>query len=462
MATSFSPEEFDPKKYLRALRRRWLVALLTTLGTIGLAGFAARTKAPTYESFGELLIESDRKSSLTGVGGKIGTLESLKREATPLDTQALVLRSSPLRSQVIEELHLKDPKTGQPLDPTKLLIDVEVVVGSDVLRVKYKDPDQHQASAVINRLMAAYISQNRQLNNTEATSAKSFIERELPPAKAELDRAALALESYRSANQIVALERESASTVEMLQRLTEQIYQVEAQMAEADAQQAVLQGQITQPAAHSLQSAALSQTPAIQTALTELRQAQTKLDAERARYRSDHPNVQILEREVASLRGRLSQRIGEVVPVGSDPVTAGQLSVSPLEQKMITDAAQLQVRQQGLIQQLAALREARDSLSDRRSAMPSFVKNEEALKQQLDLAQKQYSILRNKQSEIQLAEIQSVTNARIIQPALTPLTASNKTRNLLLLAGTGTGLCLGIAAAFTTDMLARPRKTPDA
>lgn len=333
MTTSFSPEEFDPKKYLRALRRRWLIALLTTLGTIGLAGYAAQNKAPTYESFGELLIESDRKSSLTGVGGKIGTLESLKREATPLDTQALVLRSSPLRSQVIAELNLKDPKTGKLLDPTKLLIDVEVVVGSDVLRVKYKDPNQQQAAAVINHLMAAYISQNRQLNNTEATSAKSFIERELPQAQAELDRAARALESYRSVNQIVALDRESASSVEMLQRLTEQIYQVNAQIAEANAQQAVLQDQITQPAAHGLQAAALSQTPSVQTALTELRQVQTKLDAERARYRSDHPNVQILEREVASLRSRLDQRIAEVVPVGRDPVTADQLAVSPLEQK---------------------------------------------------------------------------------------------------------------------------------
>jgi F0F1-type ATP synthase membrane subunit c/vacuolar-type H+-ATPase subunit K len=32
----------------------------------------------------------------------------------------------------------------------------------------------------------------------------------------------------------------------------------------------------------------------------------------------------------------------------------------------------------------------------------------------------------------------------------------------LLLAGTGTGLCLGIAAAFTTEMLARPRKPTEA
>jgi polysaccharide biosynthesis transport protein len=210
MSATLSSEEFDPKKYLRTLQRRWRVGLLTALVTIALAAVAASTRKPNYEAAGELLIESDRKSSLTGVGGKIGTLESLKREATPLDTQALVLKSMPLRSQVIQTLQLRD-KTGQPLDPTQLPVEVEVVVGTDVLRVKYKDGDRAKSAAVVNQLMAAYIAQNRKLNNTEATVAKSFIDQELPQAEAELERSANALQEYRSGHQIVALDKGSPS-----------------------------------------------------------------------------------------------------------------------------------------------------------------------------------------------------------------------------------------------------------
>jgi polysaccharide biosynthesis transport protein len=460
MSTSLSAEDFDPKKYLRTLRRRWLVALLTALTTIGLAALAASTRKPSYEASGELLIESDRKSSLTGVGGKIGTLESLKREATPLDTQALVLKSTPLRAMVIEDLNLRDAK-GKPLDPTNLPITVEVVVGSDVLLVKFNDPDRDRAAAVINRLMDFYIAQNRKLNNAEAAVAKGFIEQELPPAQAELERTARALQQYRTDHQIVALEKESNATVELLQKLTDQIQQTQAQIADTSAQHQILQSHIAEAPGQSVQAASLSQTPAIQTALTELRQIQSKLTLERARYQPTHPNVQVLQQQANDLEATLNQRIREVTLEHNRSVTPGDLQVSPLSQKLITDAVQLQVRQEGLEQQLAALEQMKTGFDDRRHDIPSFVKNEEDLKQQLDLAQKNYNSLRSKLAEIRLAEIQSVANARIIQPATPPLQPSNQARNLLLLAGTGAGLCLGIAAAFGADLIDRHLKTTD-
>jgi polysaccharide biosynthesis transport protein len=128
---------------------------------------------------------------------------------------------------------------------------------------------------------------------------------------------------------------------------------------------------------------------------------------------------------------------------------------------LITDAAQLQVRQAGLRQQLTALQQMQAGFGDRQQALPQFVKNEEGLKQQFDLAQKNYSSLRSKQSEIRLAEIQATANARVLQPALLPRSASNQSRNLLLLAGCGAGAFLGIAAAFGADMLDRHLKTAD-
>jgi succinoglycan biosynthesis transport protein ExoP len=459
MPTPLTAETFDPQKYLRTLQRRWPVALLTAATVIALAAVAAATRRPTYAASGQLLIESDRQSSLTGVGGKIGTLESLKREATPLDTQAIVLRSSPLRSQVIEQLQLRNAQ-GQPLVPTALPVEVEVMVGTDVLQVKFQDANADRAAAVVNQLMAVYIAQNRRLNTGEAAEAKRLIEQELPPAQAELARAAQALQQYRATNQIVVLDQEANGTVDQLQQLTQQIQQTQTQLADARAQQATLRAQITQTPPQALQSAALSQTPAIQTALTDLRQAQIKLDVERTKYRSTHPTVQQLEQEVATRSANLQQRIREVTP-DARPVTAGQLQVSPLEQKLITDAAQLQVRQDGLEQQLTALQSMQAGYTDRRQAFPQLLKQETDLKQQFDLAQKHYNSLQSKVSEIRLAAIQSVANARVIQPAVPALTPSYQARNLILLAGVGAGLCGGIAAAFLADLVDRRLNTTD-
>jgi polysaccharide biosynthesis transport protein len=406
-----------------------------------------------------LLIESDRQSSLTGVGGKIGTLESLKREATPLDTQAIVLRSSPLRSQVIAQLKLRDAQ-DQALPPAALPVEVEVMVGTDVLQVKFEDANADRAAAVVNQLMAVYIAQNRRLNTGEAAEAKRLIEQELSPAQVALDRAARALQQFRSARQIVVLDKEATATVDQLQQLTQQIQVTQTQLADARAQQATLQAQITQTPAAALQAAALSQTPAIQTALADWRQAQIKLDVERTRYRSTHPTVKQLEQEVATRSANLQQRIREVTPAGQ-PVTAGQLQVSPLEQKLITDAAQLQVRRDGLAQQLAALQSMQAGAVDRRQAFPTFLKQETDLKQQFELAQKHYNSLQSKVSEIRLAEIQSVANARVIQPAVPSLTPSYQARNLLLLAGFGAAVCGGVAAAFLADMVDRHLHTTE-
>lgn len=459
MSTALPSEEFDPKKYLRTLQRRWPLAVLTALSTIALAALAASTQKPSFEASGRLLIESDRKSSLTGVGGKIGTLESLKREATPLDTQAMVLRSSPLRSRVIEVLQLKD-KDGQLLSPEGLPLEVEVMVGTDVLQVKYKTNESEQSAAVVNELMKAYIVQNLQLNNTEATQAKSFVEKELPDAKRALDQASRALEAHRTAHRIVALDKESLSSVDSVQRITEQIQQVEAQLSDVEAQQGTMQGQIRQPRDQRLQAANLSQNPAVQTALSELRQAESKLASLRSRYQVGHPQVDIQQREVDALSARLDQRLAEVAPQ-SGPIDAGQLQVSPLEQKTIAANADLSVKQSGLAAQLASLEAAKVRLTGRQTILPELQRQEEALKQQQDLAQKNYNALGSKLAELRLAEIQSVANARIIQPALPPMKPSYKSRDILLVAGTGLGLCLGVAMAFAVDMLDRRLKTPE-
>jgi polysaccharide biosynthesis transport protein len=457
--TSLPSEEFDPKKYWRTLQRRWPLALLTTLSTIALAALAASTQKPSFEATGKLLIESDRKSSLTGVGGKVGTLESLKREATPLDTQAMVLRSSPLRARVIEVLQLKDNE-GKLLSPDSLPIEVEVMVGTDVLQVKYKTPQATQSAMVVNELMKAYIVQNLQLNNTEATQAKSFVEKELPDAKRALDQASQALAAHRMKYKIVSLDKESLSSVDMVQRLNEQIQQVQAQLAEVQAQQGTVQGQIQQPRDRSLQAADLSQNPAVQSALAELRQAESKLASERSRYKPGHPQVEAQRREVDALSARLRQRLAEVAPQPG-PIAAGQLQVGPIEQKTIATNADLAVKRSGLAAQLVSLEAAKTKLTGRQTGMPEMQRQEEALKQQQDLAQKNYNALGSKLAELRLAEIQSVANARIIQPALPALKPSYKSRDLLLVAGAGLGLCLGVAVAFAVDMLDRHLKTPD-
>ncbi len=84
METKGYPEEFDIQKYLLVLKRRWPIIAGVLLATCGLSSVAVFLQKPEYQASGMLLFKSDRTSSLTKVGEKIGDLESVMREGNPL------------------------------------------------------------------------------------------------------------------------------------------------------------------------------------------------------------------------------------------------------------------------------------------------------------------------------------------------------------------------------------------
>jgi polysaccharide biosynthesis transport protein len=447
-------EEFDPQKYWLVLKRRWPIALATLAGCLGLAVAGAYWQKPTYEAQGRLLVQSNRTNSLTGVGDKIGSLESLKREGNPMDTQAVVIQSLPLVQQVIDKLKLQDKKGG-PLHPTDLKLKVEPIAGTDVLKVSYDDKDPEQAAAVVNQLMRAYIDNNIDNNRTEVVAASGFLEEQLPRAKAELDRTSEALRQFRSDNGIVELDKESIATVDMLKGLAEQNNQARTLLADLAAQQTALSNQAGIPLNEAVNAASLSQSAGVQAALTDRQRIESQLAIERTRYRDDHPNVAVLIRQVKALDQILGDRI--VAASGTD--TGSNIQMSTLQQGLVANYIQMEAQRQGLINKIGVLENLQANFKQRADDIPSLSKGQDDLNQRRALAKKSYETLRAKLEDARIAESQTVGNARIIQPALAPVMAANKNRNVLLLGGTGLGLMLGIAAAFWADLADRSLKS---
>jgi polysaccharide biosynthesis transport protein len=451
------PEEIDLQKYWLVLRRRWLIISGMAVSAAAIAGASAYSEKPQYKAQGQLLVQSSRTGFLTGVGERIGSLESLKREGNPLDTQAVVVQSLPLVQEVIQKLNLRDAQ-GQLLDADDLKLKVETVVGTDVLKVSYASGDPKQASAVVNELMKAYIASNVVTNRAEAKSAGEFIEQQLPRAQADLEVAAEALQGYQNDNRIFSLEKESLATVDTLKTLADQINQSRSQLAEVSAQQNLLDQRVDMPVEQAIDSASLSQLPSVQSALGDLQKIQTQLATERTRYRSGHPSVLVLERQETALKSVLQERIGNAVP-GNDGVDASDLQMSTLRQKFTADAVQLQAQRLGLEQKVAALTQLQATYRDRASTIPNLVKNQDALERRLNIAKKTYETLRTRLQDIRVAESQTVGNARIIQEARAPKKAGSSKKPVYIGGGLAVGLMLGVAAAFLLDLIDRSLKS---
>ncbi|HZG38131.1 MAG TPA: polysaccharide biosynthesis tyrosine autokinase [Nodosilinea sp.] len=447
-------EEIDLQRYWLVLKRRWLPATLV-LGTC-LAGSAlfALTRTPTYEAKGSVLVRPDITPSLTGVGPEVRDLQG---QGT-LETQRAVMLSTAVLQSAIDTLNLRN-EDGEPIKPRELVEGLEVSPSEQagILELSFSSSNAGEAAAVVNAVIDSYLERNVLSNRLKATTAREFIERQLPVAEADLDRAAEELRRFKDENGIIVLEDEASSAVGIIAGLDGQIRDVSSQLASANAQAEKLQQQLAIPLNQAKQLEALSQSPTVQQALADLQEAQAELASQRSLYRDTHPSVINLQRRVDSFKTLLDQRVGEIVgsAVEANP---GDLQMSALGQQLTAELATAEVNRFSLASQLQNLVASRNGYAQRATAFPNLEKRQLELTQRLQAAQLNYENLLAKLQETQLAENQTVGSAEILEIAEPPLDAGSMLIPALIV-GTFLGGLLGVASAFFLDLVDKTVKT---
>lgn len=467
METKGYSQETDIQQYWLVLKRRWQFVAGVVLASVGLSGFALFLRKPEYQATGMLLFKSDRTSSLTKVGEKIGDLESVMREGNPLQTQAVILNSQPILAEVINTLDLKDEE-GKTLEPELLDLKVEPVVGTDIIKVSYTSKLPKQAAAVINQVMKSYVENNSQSNREQVFAAGEFIKKQLPENRRELDQAAEALRRFKTHNKTIQLTEEASTSIQNIAELDAQMNQAQTALADVSAQETQIRSQLKSSGQQPVEVASLSQIPGVQDILGELQKVQTKLAAEKARYTAEHPSVVNLKNQEANLNALLLSRIEQVLGsqgmqqvLGSQQkLPLGKLQIGKIKENLASQFAQLQVQHQGLESKIQALSNLRATYKQRVAILPYLEKQQGDLERRLSVAQKNYENLMTRLQEIQVAERQTVGNAKVIQVAEVPKKPTLSRITLLLAAGgLFVGLILGVAAAFFVDIIDISLKT---
>ncbi|PLZ07064.1 lipopolysaccharide biosynthesis protein [Fischerella thermalis WC559] len=445
------------QQYLLILKRRWRLITTIILASIGLSGSALFMQKPEYQADGILLFKSDRTSSLTKVGEKIGDLEALMREGNPLETQAVIVNSHPMLQEVITALQLKDDQ-GKLIDPELLKVNVKPIVGTDVLRVSYASNDRELAAAVVNQLMKSYVENNIQTNRAQVSAAGEFIKEQLPASRQELERAAEALRQFKIQNKVIQLAEESTAAIDIISKLDQEINQVKAALADVSAQEQQIASQLNVSENQAVTVTSLSQIPGVQEVLTELQKVQTKLANARAIYTEVHPTITDLKNQQATLNSLLQQRTQEYsgIPI----VSPGKLQIGKIREELTDKYVEFKAERQGLEKKIRTLSNIRANYQQQLAMMPSLEKKQQALERRLEAAKTGYENLVTRLQEIQVAEKQTIGNARIVQPAQIPKKpVISKTKILLAGGSIFAGVLLSIAAAFFVDLIDRSLKT---
>jgi succinoglycan biosynthesis transport protein ExoP len=451
------PQEIDIHNYWLVLKRRALVASGIFLTSVALSGFALSLQRPNYEATGKLLFQANRTSSLTGVGD-IGDLESVRREANPLSTQAVILQSRPILQAVIEKLNLRDRK-GNLQSPESLEIKIEPIVGTDVLDVSHMNDSPQKAAAIINQVMQSYVANNIEHNRSETSNARKFLQAQIKRVESELNITTEALRRFKAQNQVINLDKESSATVENISEIDKELNLAKGQLAEVTSRQAELGKQVNLQGENTVDITSLSLIPGIQEVLGQLQKIQSQLATEQTRYTTSNPRIIILKEQEIALNSLLQQRISE--NLGRNvKIAPGKLQLGELKQQLIGEFVRLQAQRLGLENKVQTLAALHSSYKKRADFIPNLEKTQGELERRLSVAQKSYEQLLTRLQEIRVAENQTVGNARIIQQAIVPTQpVRSKMTIYLAVGGVFVGLLLGVAAAFFIDLIDRSLKT---
>jgi capsular exopolysaccharide synthesis family protein len=450
-------EDIDFGKYWLVLKRHWIPAGGVFLLVLLLTAIAVALQKPVYEAQGKILFRKrDTTSALLTEGtGKIGELESLNQQNTPVDTEAEVLRSIPLIEKTIAALNLKD-KDGKPLDPEKALksLTAKAIKGTDVLLVSYKSADPKESADFVNQLIKTYLDSNILVNRTETTAAREFITQQLPRTEAELRQAEINLRNFKEQNGVVGLKAESEAIINSIAASNNQIATVQAQLSSTSAQINELYQKLRLGPDEAMSLSALRQSPGVQKALSDLQQLESQLAVQHTRYQDSSPVIIKLQEKRASLKALLENRIHQLIGDQRQiPSNIESKETEPvLTDKLIENLINNEVARMGLSNQLNSLAKSQRLYQERANALPQIEQKLQELERKVETSKSNYELLVKRFQDVQIAENQNVGNARVVAGAIVPDKPVASKKKLILLGGFIAGGLLFVMTAFVLDL----------
>ena len=451
-------EELDINigEYLLKLKRRWLPALAVFVFTVGTTAFLSGFLEKTYKSEGKILFKKNPVGSLIEIGEDTNQFSSLLNDQTPLSTEELRITSQPVLQQTIDQLKLEDEE-GNPLNTKELekRLNVEIVGGTDVISLSYRDQDPVTASKVVNALMDIYIKEQAISNQSATINADSFITNTIPKIEGKLQSLESRLQDFYEKNQVVDLKEEKRILVTELGNLNRQISTVGADLQGKKAQTSSLQNQLGLDLKQAIAANQLGSTPQVQSILEQLGATETQLSQERQRFKDNHPAVASLNEKKDNLNAQLQQLIRQYVGA---KVSEGLLQGGNLKENQLERFITLKIEELSLQTELASLYQYQQVYLNRAKEIPRLEKQEQSLLREVDSARSTYSTLLGNKQELELLINQQTGNAEVIELGKVPEEGSTG-RMALMALGILIGLFLSNLTAILLEMQDRTLKT---
>ncbi|MFO7709624.1 MAG: polysaccharide biosynthesis tyrosine autokinase [Desulfobacterales bacterium] len=421
--------DVDLRDYWRIMRKR-KASILAMVLLVGLCsyGFAKlREPVPLYEAGSAVKIDrfSNLASILTG---------AFWRQSENMETHAYIITSHPVLMSAAEQLGWipASPATAdgaiggegpiEPLERLKRMVQAKPQEGTHIINIRAVSEDPDQAARVANSLAQAYRDYNIRQNNKKTSETRAFIEEQLRQTSDRLKTAERELQAFKEANGLIALDTQTANTLNKLNALETDHEKARAERAEIEAQLKAIDaaGQGQPDRLTGVMSAAVPASPLgqLRTKLSELNlKRQTLLIG----FTEKHPQV---EEATSEIRAVFREARSELQ-------AAWQASAN---------------REVDLGRRLEALHRENLSLPEKGLALVR-------LQREVELQESLYSQLKTKYQEVQIQESGRVEEVFVVKPAVVPSEPFNIPSKLMILTtGVLMGLIIGVVLAFLAEV----------
>ena len=454
MELSKQPEDIDLRKYWQILNRQKTPAIIVFLVIVILAIIAALLSEKKYAAYGKLKFTKENTAStlVAESSDKLGKLETLSSTATPVDTEAEVIKSVPVVREVIKQLDLTT-KQGELVTYENFLAALKVnnIPGTDVLVITYKNSEGEEAKAIVNKVMEVYLDKNIEINRTQAKAAREFIIQQLPITEAELYKAELKLKTFQEQNNIVNLNVETELAANRIGSVEEQIDLAQVNLSKVNSQISEIERKLSIDSQEAIALNTINDSPGVQQILTKLNNVEDSLAISRSRYTEDSPTILSIKAQKAELEKELQKRVRQSLNI-KDISSRKVFQTGDIQKQLAQDLVINEVQRQSLIKELISLQEIKNASRERNNFIPQLQLQYRDLLRKADVAQTAYKNLLQNLQQAQIIENQNVGNAHIVSQAVASQYPVSTSRKLIVAAGMIVGGILAVITAFSLEL----------
>jgi chain length determinant protein EpsF len=419
------------QQFLRILRARYGVILLTLLATVAVTVGVSLLLPPQYKASTAVVIDVKSPDPIAGM-----VLPALAMPGY-MATQVDIITSDRVARKVVKTLRLdQSPKVREDwqeatqgrgsmeawlADFLMKKLDVKPSRESNVISIGYRAPDPALAAAVANAFAQAYIDTNIELKVEPARQYAGWFEGRSKDLRESLEKAQKRLIDYQQGHGIVASDERLDTETLKLNELQGQLVLTLAQNADSSSKRASAGGD-TLPE--------VMQSGVVQSLKSDIARNEAKLQDLAGNLGKNHPQYQRAESELAMLKQKLGE---ETRRVSSSIDTAGRISKGK-ENEIRANIETVKKR-------ILDLKKGRGEIG--------------VLMQEVETAQKAYDAVSLRVNQSNLESQTQQTNIAVLSPAVEPTEPASPKIILNTLLAVFLGTLLGVGAALALELADR-------